>query len=169
MMARLFVTSARAAALGLALAALAGAASAQQPSPAALASARELMELKGVKSLIEPVVVGVVEQTKGRILQTNPGLSKDLDEVAVQLRTEYQARTAEMTNEVVRIYAGRFTEQELKEAVAFFKTPTGKKLMAEEPKILDETYARLQDWANRLQEEVTTRVRVELKKRGHNL
>jgi hypothetical protein len=169
-MARLFVTSARAAALGLALAALAGAASAQQqPSPAALASARELMEIKGVRNLIEPVVVGVVEQTKGRILQTNPGLSKDLDEVGAQLRTEYQARTAEMTNEIVRIYAGRFTEQELKEAVAFYKTPAGRKIITEEPKILDETYARLQDWANRLQEEVTTRVRVELKKRGHNL
>jgi hypothetical protein len=170
MMARLFVTSARAAALGLALAALAGAASAQQqPSPAALASARELMEIKGVKTLIEPVVVGVVEQTKGRILQTNPGLTKDLDEVSAQLRTEYQARTAEMTNEIVRIYARRFTEQELKEAVAFYKTPAGQKIIAEEPKILDETYARLQDFANRLQEEVTARVRVELKKRGHNL
>ena len=170
MMARLFVTSARAAALGLALAALAGAASAQQqPSAAALASARELMEIKGVKTLIEPVVVGVVEQTKGRILQTNPGLTKDLDEVSAQLRNEYQARTAEMTNEIVRIYAQRFTEQELKEAVAFYKSPTGRKIVAEEPKVLDETYARLQDFANRLQEEVTTRVRVELKKRGHNL
>ena len=170
MMARVFVTSARAAALGLALAALAGAASAQQqPSPAALASARELMEIKGVKTLIEPVVVGVVEQTKGRILQTNPGLTKDLDEVSAQLRTEYQARTAEMTNEIVRIYARRFTALELKEAVAFYKTPAGQKIIAEEPKILDETYARLQDFANRLQEEVTARVRVELKKRGHNL
>src|SRR5262249_29032395 len=148
----------------------AGAAPAQgQPAPGALASARELMEIKGVRNLIEPVVVGVVEQTKGRILQTNPGLSKDLDEVGAQLRTEYQARTAEMTNEIVRIYAERFTEQELKEAVAFYKTPAGRKIITEEPKILDETYARLQDWANRLQEEVTTRVRVELKKRGHNL
>lgn len=169
MMARLFVTSVRAAALGFALAALVGTANAQQPSPGALAAARELMEIKGVKGLVEPVVIGVVQQTTGTILQTNPGLSKDLDEVGTQLRAEYQPRVAEMTNEIVRLYAQKFTEQELKEAVAFYKSPAGKKILTEEPKILDESYARIQQWANRLQDEVTTRVRVEMKKRGHNL
>jgi uncharacterized protein len=168
-MARFFVPTARAVALGLALAAAAISAQAQQPSAATLASARELMEIKGVKNLVEPVVVGVVQQTTGTILQTNPGLSKDLDEVSAQLRTEYQPRIAEMTNEIVKLYAARFTEQELKEAVAFYKTPTGKKILAEEPKILDETYARVQQWAVRLQSEVSARVRAEMKKRGHNL
>jgi uncharacterized protein len=168
-MARFFVPTARAVALGLALAAAAVSAQAQQPSAATLASARELMEIKGVKNLVEPVVVGVVQQTTGTILQTNPGLSKDLDEVSAQLRTEYQPRIAEMTNEIVKLYAARFTEQELKEAVAFYKTPTGKKILTEEPRILDETYARIQQWANRLQDEVMTRVRAEMKKRGHNL
>ena len=170
MMARFFVPTARAVALGVALAAAAVSAQAQQqPSPAALASARELMELKGVQNLVTPVVVGVIEQTTGGILQTNPGLSKDLSEVGTQLRTEYQQRTGEVTNEIVRLYAQKFTEQELKEAVTFYKSPTGKKVLAEEPKILDETYARVQQWANRLQGEVMTRVRAEMKKRGHNL
>jgi uncharacterized protein len=168
MIARLFVPVARAAVLGLALAA-AGAAQAQQPSPATLASARELMEIKGVKGLVEPVVVGVIQQTTGTILQTNPGLTKDLDEVSAQLRNEYQPRIAEMTNEIVQLYAQRFNEQELKDAIAFYKSPTGKKILSEEPKILDETYARVQQWANRLQNEVMLRVRAEMKKRGHNL
>ena len=168
MVARLFVPVARAAVLGFALAA-AGAAQAQQPSPATLASARELMEIKGVKSLVEPVVVGVIQQTRGTILQTNPGLTKDLDEVSAQLRNEYQPRIAEMTNEIVQLYAQRFNEQELKDAIAFYKSPTGKKILSEEPKILDETYARVQQWANRLQNEVMLRVRAEMKKRGHNL
>ena len=164
-----FVPVARAALLALALVAAAGAAQAQQPSPAALASSRELMEIKGVKSLVEPVVVGVIEQTKGTILQTNPGLTKDLDEVSAQLRNEYQPRVAEMTNEIVQLYAQRFSEQELKEAIAFYKSAAGKKMLAEEPRILDATYARLQQWAIRFQDEVMTRVRAEMKKRGHNL
>ena len=154
-----FVPVARAALLALALVAAAGAAQAQQPSAAALASARELMELKGVKSLVEPVVVGVIEQTKGTILQTNPGLTKDLDEVSAQLRNEYQPRVAEMTNEIVQLYAQRFSEQELKEAIAFYKSAAGKKMLAEEPRILDATYARLQQWAIRFQDEVMSRVR----------
>ncbi len=168
MIARLFVPVARAAMLGVVLAA-AGAAQAQQPSPAALASARELMEIKGVKNLVEPVVMGVIQQTTGTILQTNPGLTKDLDEVGAQLRNEYQPRIAEISNEIVQLYAQRFNEQELKEAIAFYRSPTGKKILTEEPKILDETYARVQQWANRLQNEVMARVRAEMKKRGHNL
>jgi hypothetical protein len=169
LMARFFVSTARAAALGLALAALALPLHAQQPSAGALASARELMEIKGVQNLVNPVVIGVIEQTKGGILQTNPGLSKDLDEVSAQLRTEFGQRSSEVTNEIVRLYAQRFSEQELKEAIAFYKSPTGKKILAEEPKILDETYARVQQWAVRLQSEVSARVRAEMKKRGHNL
>jgi uncharacterized protein len=161
---------ARAVVLTLALAALAAPARAQQqPSPAALAAARELMEIKGVKGLVEPVMVRVIDGTKDTILQTNPGLSKDLDEVTAQLRAEYAPRAAEMTNEIVRLYAQRFTEQELKETVAFYKTSTGKKMLEEEPKILDETSARIRQWANRLGDEVTARVRVEMKKRGHSL
>ena len=163
-----FVPVARGALVALALVA-AAAAQAQQPSPAALASARELMEIKGVRSLVEPVVVGVIEQTKGSILQTNPGLTKDLDEVSAQLRNEYQPRINEMTNEIVQLYAQRFNEQELKDAIAFYKSPAGKKMLAEEPRILDATYARLQQWAARFQDEVMTRVRAEMKKRGHNL
>jgi len=163
-----FVPVARAALLGLALVA-AAAAQAQQPSPAALASARELMELKGVKSLVEPVVSGVIQQTTGTILQTNPGLTKDLQEVSTQLRNEYQPRVGEMTNEIVQLYAQRFSEQELKDAIAFYKSPAGKKMLAEEPRILDATYARLQQWAMQFQGEVMNRVRAEMKKRGHNL
>src|ERR1043166_3102750 len=163
-----FVAGARGALGALALVA-AAAAQAQQPSPAALASARELMEIKGVRSLVEPVVVGVIQQTTGTILQTNPGLTKDLAEVSTQLRNEYQPRVAEMTNEIVQLYAQRFNEQELKEVIAFYKSAAGRKMLAEEPRILDATYARLQQWAIRFQDEVMTRVRAEMKKRGHNL
>jgi hypothetical protein len=169
MIAKALVPVARAVAFALAVVAFAAPARAQQPSPAALAAARELMEIKGVKNLVDPVVVGVVEQTKGSILQTNPALGKDLDEVSAQLRTEYAPRTAELTNEIVRLYAQRFTEQELKEAVAFYKTPLGRKILAEEPRILDDSYGRIQVWANKLSEEAMGRMRSEMKKRGHNL
>jgi uncharacterized protein len=167
-MAIFFVPAARAALVALALV-TAATAQAQQPSAAALASARELMELKGVKSMVEPVVAGVIQQTTGTILQTNPGLTKDLAEVSAQLRNEYQPRVAEMINEIVQLYAQRFNEQELKDAVAFYKSPTGKKVLLEEPRILDATYARLQQWAIQFQNEVAARVRAEMKKRGHNL
>ena len=100
------------------------------------------------------MVPGVIEQAKSVFLRTNPMLSKDLNEVAVKLRADYAPRGAEIVNDVAKLYATRFTEQELKDALAFYKSPLGRKLLAEEPKVLDQGMKHAQTWANKLSEEV---------------
>ncbi len=105
-------------------------AGAQQPSPAAMAVAKELVTVKGAKAMYEPLVTGIVEKAKGVFLQTNPMLSKDLNEVAAKLRADFAPRGEEVVNETARLYTTRFTEQELKDALAFYKSPLGRKLMS---------------------------------------
>jgi hypothetical protein len=156
-------------ALALALALGGGAVNAQQPSPGALAAAKELVAVKGASAVYEPLVPGVIEQAKGVFLQANPMLSKDLNEVAAKLRAEYAPRSAEVVNDVAKIYATRFTEQELKDTLAFYKSPLGRKLLVEEPTILDQSMRNAQNWANRLSEEVIIKMRAEMKKRGHEI
>jgi len=147
----------------------AGAALAQQPTPAAIATAKELVALKGGNAMFEPVLIGVIEQTKAALLQTNPQLSKDLNDVGNQLRTEYMPKTAELVNEAARQYAARFSDAELKELVTFFKSPLGQKMLVQEPQVLDATFTFVQQWGPRVAEEVMTRFRTEMKKKGHNL
>ena len=147
----------------------AGAALAQQPSAAALATARELVELKGGNAMFEPVIISMIEQTKAALLQTNPQLSKDLNDVAAQLRTEFSPRRNDLMAQAAKLYAQRFTEQELKDILAFYKTPTGRKMITQEPLVLDETFNYVQQWSPRVGEEVMTRFRAEMKKKGHNL
>ena len=156
-------------ALALALALGGGAVNAQQPSAAALATAKEVITIKGAAAVYEPLVPGVIEQAKGVFLQTNPMLSKDLNEVAAKLRAEYAPRGAEVLNEVAKLYASRFTEQELKDTLAFYKSPLGRKLLVEEPTILDQSMRNAQNWATRLSEEIIIKMRVEMKKRGHEI
>jgi hypothetical protein len=155
--------------LGIALASSVNTAVAQQPSAAALATAKELITVKGATALWAPLVPGVIEQAKSVFLQTNPMLSKDLNEVAAKLRTDYAARSAEVVNDVAKLYAERFTEQELKDALAFYKSPLGKKMVTEEPAILDQSMRNAQTWANRLSEEVIGKMRAEMRKRGHDI
>jgi hypothetical protein len=148
---------------------LAGPAQAQPATPAALAIAKELLELKGAALMFDPVVTGVIEQTKGALLQTNPQLSKDLTDVGNQLRNEFAPRRNEIINEAAKFYAARFTEAELKDVVTFYKTAAGKKMLAQEPLVLDETFAYVQQWQGRVGEDVMNRFRAEMKKKGHNL
>jgi uncharacterized protein len=147
-----------------------GVASAQQPSPASVDLARQVILVKGGNSMFDPVIPGVIESAKNAFLPTNPNLSKDLTEVANQLKKEYDApKRAELLNEVAKIYAQRFTEQELKDLLTFYKSPLGQKVVVEEPKALDAALQRAQDWANNFSEEVITKMRAEMKKRGANL
>jgi hypothetical protein len=147
----------------------AGFAHAQAPSASAIATAKELVETKGGNAMFDPVIVSMVEQTKGALLQTNPQLAKDLNDVAVQLRAEFAPRKDELMNQAAKLYADRFSEQELKDMLAFYKSPLGKKMVLIEPQVLDETFNYIQQWGARTSEEVMNRFRAEMKKKGHNL
>ena len=159
----------RSAVLALALAVSAGSAHAQQPSAASVSMAKELIALKGATNMYDPIVRGVVEHAKIVLLRTNPMLSKELGEVTAKLQAEYASKVGELREIVARVYASRFTEQELKDALAFYKTPLGKKLIVEEPAILDQTMKDAQTWGDRLSEEVINKMRAEMRKRGHEL
>src|SRR5688572_11931890 len=49
-----------------------------QPSASAVALAKEILVLKGSTNILDPLVVGVVEQTKNVFMQTNFAVGKDL-------------------------------------------------------------------------------------------
>jgi hypothetical protein len=156
----------------LALACLAGpvhAQTQQQPTPAALAAAKELLEIKGAQNMLGPIVPGVVETAKNSLMQANPNLVKDINEVATQLRTEMAPRSSEVIQNFVVLYAQRFTEAELKQIVAFYRSPVGKKLLTDEPSVMDDGFKQAQSWADRFSEQVVARFREEMRKRGHQI
>jgi uncharacterized protein len=156
-------------ACGLALSVSVDAARAQQTSPGALAAAKELLKVKGADATWLSLVRGVVERARVVFTQANPMLGKDLNEVAAKLSTEYSPRSAELLDDVAKLYTTRFTEQELKDAVAFYKSPLGRKLLVEEPKVLEQTMKDAQAWADKLSEEVIAKMRGEMRKRGHEI
>jgi hypothetical protein len=161
---------ARPAAIAVALVAASSAAHGQQqqPSPASLLVAKQLITVTGATALFNPLIAGVVEQAKNLYLQQNPGLAKDLNEIANKMRKDLQPRFSELTNEVARLYATHFTEQELKDILAFYRSPTGKKMLTQQPNVIDASMKFAQDWANKLSEQVTAKMREELKKKGHD-
>ncbi|TMJ54036.1 MAG: DUF2059 domain-containing protein [Alphaproteobacteria bacterium] len=169
MMAPKLARGARAAAVVFTMAMFTGLASAEEPTPAAVAVAKELIVLKGSTQLWDAVVPGVIEQVKAVFMQTNPALGRELNDVAAQLRTEYAPRASQLVDQVAQLYARTFTEQELKDALTFYKSPLGRKIVNEEPKVLDDGFRRIQQWANKFSEEVMSKMRAEMKKKGYDL
>ena len=144
-----------------------GDARAQQPTPAAISIASEILEVKGQLLVLEKLVDGVIQGSLNTLLQLNPNLFKDLNDVAGSLRKEYAPRFAGLKADLAKDYASRFSESELKETASFFKSPLGKKIIEQEAPFIERTMSSAQDWAIKLNEEVLQRFRAEMKKKGH--
>ncbi|GAB4068342.1 hypothetical protein GCM10028812_26080 [Ancylobacter sonchi] len=156
-------------AAGPALAQSAAPAAAAQPSPARMKLANELLVANGEASSFDSIIPTIVEQTAGSFVQANPDLIRDLRDVAKSLVPEYEARKAEITAILARTYAAQFTEAELGELLAFYRSPTGRKLVEQRQELLDEGLKGIQTWSAKFGQEVETRVRAEMKKRGFTI
>lgn len=156
----------RVAALAGVLVAFSPAAYSQQPSAAAIASAKELIALTGAVTLFNPLIAGVVEQSKLLFLQQNPAIGGPINEIAAKMRTDLSPRFSEIRDEMAKLYATEFSDQDLKAIIAFYRSPAGKKLLEQQPKVADATMRFAQDWAIKLSDEVIAQMRDELKKRG---
>jgi uncharacterized protein len=162
------VLSAAGLVLGLALAgAPAGAQTAA--SPAALASAKEILAMKNASAMFANAVPNIVEQTKEQLIQSNLNYQKDLNEVSVLVAQKLTGRESEIGEGMAKIYATAFTEQELKDLVTFYKSPLGVKLLATEPKAIQESVSFMNQWAQQFAQIVNGEFRAEMRKRGKTI
>jgi len=142
----------------------------QQPraTPAAVTLAQQLLELKGGLGAFDPAINGVIIHHRGILLQINPNLTKDVDAVVQLMQSESAARRQELHHEIAVGYASVFTEQDLRDMIAFYKTPLGRKMIENEPKAGESSTKRAQEWIDKYAADVIAKMRAEMKKRGHN-
>jgi uncharacterized protein len=94
---------------------------------------------------------------------------RELNDVATALHKEFDGRSSEVLEQMAQAYAARFTEQDLKDLLVFYKTPLGQKFIKEEPLALEDGLKRAQRWADAFADTVMTRMRSEMQKKGHQL
>ncbi|MEW6643663.1 MAG: DUF2059 domain-containing protein [Pseudomonadota bacterium] len=145
-------------------------AAANNPPPAsAVAAASELLALKKASSVYQNIVPTVIQRTKDAILQNNLNYQKDLDDVAVKLAGELASRKEDIGKAMAEIYATNFTEQELRDLIAFYKSPLGQKFLEQEPKSITGSLAYMNDWAAAFSNEVAAKFRSEMRARGKEI
>jgi len=148
-----------------ALPALAG----PEPTPSHLAAARELLQLNGIARSFSASIPQFFDQVGSTLGQTQPELNADLNQVFIQLRPEFDKKAEELTDKAARLYAGILSEQDLKAIDAFFKTEAGQKYVQTQPDFMRNIVVIMESWREQLSTDLMTRVRVEMKKKGHPL
>jgi hypothetical protein len=139
------------------------------PSPASIAAAKEILTLKNASAMYANAVPGMVEKVKATLIGQNLNYQKDLNELAPLVAKQLAGREQEIGDGMVGVYAGEFTEQELKDLVAFYKSPLGQKLITNEPKAISLSMQVMNAWAQNFSEVVASAFRAEMKKRGKEM
>jgi uncharacterized protein len=146
-----------------------GAAHAQAPSPEALAAARELVVVMRAADQVKAVLPAVMQSLKPAIVQGRPQIERDYDAVMPMLLESMNARFGELAELLARVYAQNFTVAEMKDLIAFYRSPTGQKLLARTPAITQQSMAAGQQFAVKLFDDLKGRVIEELRNKGHNI
>jgi hypothetical protein len=155
----------RAGAVLLAVIAFPVAAGAQ--SAAHLKLAREVVDVSGAAKTFDRVMGVIFQQTYTTYAQQNPDLSKELAGVLQDLIPEFDKRKEEIADIVAQAYAAKFTEAELKELLVFYNSPLGRKVNSEIAVIMQDAFAKTQQWSGKVSQQLIDRLKVEMKKKGH--
>jgi hypothetical protein len=139
-----------------------------QPSPDAIAAAKELFAFLS-KDILAQMTTQLSQLTWPDVERR---LSGHLDRAALaELRREFERIQLENLEDIMKdapmIYARRFTAAELREIVAFYRTPTGVKALREMPQVMAEAIAIIVPRMADIQRETKTSFERVLRERGY--
>ena len=135
-----------------ALIALSAPVRAAEPSPAAIENANKLILDLGLKQSLDVVVPALFGEFEKNVLATRPELKDPLHQALLVLVPEFNKGEPAVLADVARVMATKLSESELKEVVAFYESPTGKKYVAAEPAFIDELQSAGSAWRQKLAE-----------------
>lgn len=159
----------RFATIGLVLAALTATSPASAQDAEQVGLARDLMGAMKIADNFDAVVPSVLQALKPALTGANPKVAKDFDDVAPLLVQEMTASKGELVNQISGVYARTFDKAELRQYVAFYRTPAGVKLAASTPALSQQIMVAGQSFGQQVAGRLTERMREELRKRGNKI
>lgn len=140
-----------------------------QPEPQQLALARSVVVDSGIASSFQTIIPQYLDQIGLTFSRTRPELVADLNVVAATVKVEFDKEADEMIDTAARLYAQRLTQKELEDVSAFFRSPSGRKYVGSQPILMNDMFVAMQAWSQKISVDMMTRVREEMRKKGHDL
>jgi hypothetical protein len=140
---------------------------AQEADPKAAELGAELIDAAGTKSVMNQMMNQLGPGLTQLVVQANPGKEDAAREVMQSfVLPRIQASVPELMHEGALLYAKHFTNEELGQMIAFYKSPVGQKLVLEQPKMMQEMAVVAQTWGQKIALEALKAYSDEFKKRG---
>jgi uncharacterized protein len=141
----------------------------QELAPEHLALAREYVDLTDKANVYERALIEIGINTMRILLQQNPDLGDPVDDAIGKVVGEYKDRKGDLLDQFARLYALRFTQEELQQIVDFYASPLGQKLATTNAELTQDMQSVMEVFQNNLNDEFFAKVRAELKAAGYEL
>jgi uncharacterized protein len=147
---------------------LVGACSAQNlPDDAAKhQDTKRLMEAVGTTQLLQQMIDQTLEQQLRMLRRARPEVPPRFWQNFMK-EARQEASPQELMDLIVPIYDRHFTHEEIRQMIAFYETPLGKKISATLPEIQQESLQVGQEWGESLGERLNRRVKERLNDDGY--
>ena len=139
---------------------------ADEITPEHMAAALEAVHSAKASKGFDNVLPLVSEKVQDQIIRLRPDLYRQITDTVQQQALKLIARRADLDNDVARIWANSFSEEELKSITAFYRSPAGLKFVDIGPKVIGDSLQAVRSWSDRVGEELIEKSRAELKKQG---
>jgi hypothetical protein len=137
------------------------------PSAQSMADAKQVIEILHLQSLPQQIVISLVQQLGQQILAANKGKEAAVKAYAEQsLLPAVRAKQAPLDQQQIVILANRFTDDELRQILAFYRSGAGAKLLSTGPTMTNEMRQFAGTWAQGVINDLKPQIGPELKKRG---
>ena len=156
----------RAAIVGAALMAVAPAAFAQEITASHLAVALDVVKSAKASRGFDSVLPLLAEQVENKLIRVRPDLNKEIVTAVEDAALKLSARRSDLDNDVARIWAKAFSEEELNTIAAFYKSPAGQKFADVGAQVVAESYQAVGHWSDRVGEELLQKSKDGLKAQG---
>lgn len=138
----------------------------QEISPDQIKLARQYVDLTDTGKVYETTLLQAGVLTLKTIARQNPEVIEQAKTAIGEVIKSYVDSKSDLMDQFARVYALKFSTEELQQIVDFYSTPVGKKLAAQNHEINVGLQEVLKVFSNNLKTEFMAKVRANLKEKG---
>ena len=139
-------------------------AGAQEITQSHLNAALDALKASPAARSYDDLLPAVAEAVKSQLINIRPDLHSQISDTVDKVVLALVPRRADLDNDLARVWAKGFTEDELVTIATFYNSPAGKKFNQIGPQVISNSYQVAQSWATRVREELLQKARDELNK-----
>jgi hypothetical protein len=142
---------------------------AETPASEAMTAARSLVTTMKLADQYKALLPAILLSLKPALTQDRPEIERDYEAMMPMVADAFTPYYSSMVDGIAAIYASNFTAAELRDMEAFYRQPTGQKMLTKMPAISQQALAVGQEIGRRASDDLRQRLTEALRQKGHKL